>query len=364
MNHEKIAQQILTSLRLQPGERVLIRYDPTYFGELVTPLRNGIRASAAVDLGAMEYVEEAGSLEKVPSDSLIRKIQADAHLKAFSELLNSVDVYIWLPASPNRDLYEAEFQALRNWLKKGGTRRQLHFHWSTGSVLTDGLAGKHSPALDQIYEDALDLSYEELGAKQEEAIRLLRSGTVRVTTPDGTNLDFTTGARPFNKQDGNASAERAQGARMLVDREIELPAGVIRIAPIEGSANGTIVIPVARFGDATVKNLKLQILQGRITVISAEENAEIAEKALKEAGDAAMRFREFGLGMNPKLIIQEGSTVLPYYGYGNGVVRLSLGDNEELGGNVRGGFVRWFFFPNATVSAGSKILVKDGKLID
>jgi leucyl aminopeptidase (aminopeptidase T) len=362
MNYEQIAERILASLHLQPGERVLIRYDPAYFAELVPHLRRGIRSVAAVDLAAMEYVQDAGPLQEIPADKMVRQVQREAHLKAFSELLNAVDVYLWLPADDGNDLYEAEAEALRNWLKKGGTRRQLHFHWKTGSVMPDGLMGEHNGRLDQVYQDALNISYEELSRSQDTAIALLRSGKVQVTTPEGTNLTFTIGARPFNKQDGNAAAERAQGARMQIDREIELPAGVIRVAPIEDSVNGVIVIPTARFGETVCKNLKLQILQGRVTVISAEENGEEAEKALKETGDVASSFREFGLGMNPRLVLEEGSQILPYYGYGAGVVRLSLGDNQELGGNVRGGYVRWFFFPNATVKAGNKIIVNNGQL--
>ena len=363
MNYDRIAEQILASLHLQPGDRVLIRYDPDYFAELVPVLRRGIRSVAAVDLASMEYVEDVERLQNIPSDNMVRQVQRDAHLKAFTELLNAVDVYLWLPAGDGRDLYDAEAEALRNWLKKGGTRRQLHFHWKTGSVMPDGLPGQHSERLDQIYQDALNISHEELSRAQDQTIALLRTGNVQVSTPDGTDLTFTIGARPFNKQDGNATAERVQGARMQIDREIELPAGVIRVAPIEDSVNGVMVIPSVRFGEIISKNLKLQILQGRITVISAEENGEEAEKALKEAGDVALRFREFGLGMNPRLVIEEGSDTLPYYGYGAGVVRLSLGDNQELGGNVRGGYVRWFFFPNATVKAGGKTIVREGKLM-
>jgi leucyl aminopeptidase (aminopeptidase T) len=364
MNYEQMAERILNSLHLQPGERVLIRYDPTYFAELVAPLRKGIRSVAAIDLAAMEYVGGVDRLQGIPADQMIRKMQRESHLNAFAGLLDVVDVYLWLPAGKGSDLYDAEEEALRNWLKKGGARRQVHFHWRTGSMMADGLAGEHSEDFDRMYQDALNISYDHLSAAQDRAMELLRSGKIRVTTPEGTDLTFTIGARPFNKQNGDASAERAQGARMLIDREIELPAGVLRAAPIEDSVNGTMVIPLARFTDVTVKNLSLQIRQGRVISITASENGDVAEKALKEAGDAALRFREFGLGFNPKLVMEPGSDILPYYGYGAGVVRLSLGDNQELGGNVRGGFVRWFFFPNASVQTSNKILVRAGKLVD
>ena len=98
--------------------------------------------------------------------------------------------------------------------------------------------------------------------------------------------------------------------------------------------------------------------------VDADENAGAAQESLKEAGEAAFRFREFGLGFNPKLNRIPGSEILPYYGYGAGIVRLSLGDNQELGGNIKGGFVRWFFFPNATVAVKDQNLVQDGKLVE
>ena len=44
-------------------------------------------------------------------------------------------------------------------------------------------------------------------------------------------------------------------------------------------------------------------------------------------------------------------------------MRLSLGDNSELGGNVKGGYVRWNFFTDATVLVGDRTWVESGKLL-
>ena len=59
----------------------------------------------------------------------------------------------------------------------------------------------------------------------------------------------------------------------------------------------------------------------------------------------------------------EGRRWIPYYGYGAGVIRLSLGDNTELGGDVGGGYVRWNFFTDATVDVGSDTWVRGGRLV-
>ena len=89
--------------------------------------------------------------------------------------------------------------------------------------------------------------------------------------------------------------------------------------------------------------------------------AVIAE--MDAAGPAGRAFREFALGFNPLLAVPEQQPWIPYYGYGAGVVRLSLGDNSELGGEVSGGYVRWNFFTDTTVTVDGEVWVRDGKLV-
>jgi hypothetical protein len=358
LNYRAMAGRIVHSLDLQPGERVLLRHDPGYFSEIVAPLRRLVGEKGAINLGALEYVEIA-ALDPNP-----RPEASQASTEAFSKLLESVDVYIWLPVRTEiRTTPPAEALALARWLDEGGAHRQVHFHWSQGSVLADGLAGEHSAALDRRYENALDVDYEAMAAAQDRAVVLLRSGTVRVRTPAGTDLRFRIGTRPFNKQEGDASPARMKEARIRIDRETELPAGVLRVAPLEDTVRGRLVIPKARLQGKVARNIQFAIDEGRITRVAAGENIEAVEAELQAGGDGARRFREFGLGFNPQLEAIEASEVLPYFGYGAGVVRMSLGDNEELGGDVRGGYRRWFFFPDATVEVDGETLVRDGKLL-
>ncbi len=328
LDYDHIAGRIVEALKPTRGERVLFGGDPAYFQELTEALRKRLKEAGAVEVHD----------------------------------LSAADIYLWLPLSKRKNSAE-ERKALEAWLERGGARREIHFHWAEGSVEPDGLPGTHSSTLDRVYQTALDIDYAALSAAQDRAIKLLRSGVVRVRTPAGTDISFRVGNRPFNKQDGNATARHARAARVRVDREIELPAGALRVAPIEESVNGHLVIPSARFAKGIVRNLKLDIHDGSITGISAGENMEAADEAISAGGDAARSFREFALGFNPKLQNPSGST-LAYYGYGAGVVRMSLGDNAELGGQVRGDFVRWFFFPDATVEVNDQPLVNHGKLID
>lgn len=333
-----LARRIVTALAVEKGERVLLRYDPSTLGPLEPEVKAQLEAKGA----------KVESLQYGPATDL-------------AERLARTDIYIWLPAGDKAETPADQRAVLAKWLDEG-RGRQIHFHWNGGTRDADGLVVPHTAAYDAVYASALDIDYAALSRRQDAAIALLRSGDVHVTAPEGTNLRFKVGDRPFNKQDGDASRARMAKARVRVDREVELPAGVLRVAPIESSVNGVIVIPKARFGDVVVTAARLEIASGVVIRSSVATGGDALQAFLKSAPGAS-KFREFGLGFNPKLVVPRGGTALPYYGYGDAVVRLSLGDNEEIGGEVRGDGVRWLFFPKTTVTVGSTTLVKDGKLV-
>ena len=336
VDHPGIAGRIAGALQLHAGERVLVRFDPAHFAELVKPLEEAIRRTKAMPLPVLPA-------EK-PLDS---------------RLLERVDVFVRLPLGESaRQLTESEEAALIAWLAKGGSRRELHFHWAEGTRRPDGLLAPHPPEFDKLYARALGIDYDALDAAQESAIAILRKGTVRIHTPTGTDVMFRIGARPFNKQNGDASPGRVRAARVRVDRHIELPAGVLRVAPVEGSVFGNISMAEARFGDTVARKVVILMDNGRVTALRAEQGLETLRAALEGA-----EFREFALGFNPELSVPAGSDLVPYYGYGAGVVRLAFGDNQELGGAVKGGALRWLFLTNASIHIDYKYILRDGKLL-
>ena len=184
-----------------------------------------------------------------------------------------------------------------------------------------------------------------------------------MTSPSGTDLRFRIGDRPVNRQDGDASAARTNQGVILIDREVELPGGAIRVAPIEDTVDGTIAFPPSQWDGRPVEGLVLRFSKGRVVQVQATSGREAVEAEMARAGDAGRSFREFALGFNPLLVVPDRQPWIPYYGYGAGVVRLSLGDNSELGGTVGGGYVRWNFFTDLTIAVGGTEWVKGGALV-
>ena len=350
-----VAGALVARMQLQAGERILLVAVPGRSDALIPELRERIRAAGGQDLGVL-------SARGAPDPSWNTEFTRGAPVDRAGLVpwLSNVDLAVMMPGAT---LTDPAYAAMQDVLRSG-RGRTIHFHWE-GAYALDGSVLPISPAIATHYERVLrDTDYRALGEAQGRFDSAVRAGLVRVTTPAGTDINFRIGDRPVTKQDGDASAARAMAGRNLIDREIELPAGAIRVAPIEESVDGRIAFPPSIWAGELVEGLVMTFTAGRLTEWTARRGQAGVEAELSRAGDAGRAFREFALGFNPMLAIPAaGERWIPYYGYGAGVVRLSLGDNTELGGRVGGGYVRWNFFTDATVTVGSDVWVRGGQLI-
>ena len=354
-----LAAEIVERLDLEPGERFIAVAHPGLFDEVIRHLRYEVMKAGAVDLGVLDVLQEP-----VPAgwEADVLVAGGEEAREALKAMLADVDASVMLPgANPSHPAYAAIQDLLRE-----GRGRTIHFHWLQGGGAV-ALPGQPLPAahlIEATYQHAiLETDYAALAEKQRRFARAMRGGEVRVSNDAGTDIRFRIGDRPINFQDGDASAARAGQGVVLIDREIELPAGVIRVAPIEDSVNGTIAFPPSQWAGRPVTGLRLTFEQGRVVDVTAASGRDAVLAEMDAAGPAGRAFRELGLGFNPLIAVPESSPWIPYYGYGAGVVRLSLGDNSELGGNVTGGYSRWNFFTDMTVTIGGEVWLRDGKFV-
>ena len=359
LDWEAMAERLVAQLAPEPGERILLVARPGNFDGLIPYLRYALLDAGAVDLGAIDVIAEPFPERWDPQ--ILQRGAGEARA-VYREMLRDVDGAIMLPgARPDHPVYAALQDLLRE-----GRGRTIHFHWTqNGSAFP--IPGQPLPqqhVIDGVYQRALhETDYAALATAQRRFVSAMRNAETRVTSPLGTDIRFRIGDRPVNFQDGDASAERSNQGVVLIDREIELPAGAIRVAPVEETVNGTIAFPSSQWNGRPVEGLRLRFDRGRIVEVAASSGQEAVEAELADAPEAARAFREFALGFNPLLAVPERNPWIPYYGYGSGVVRLSLGDNSELGGTVTGGYFRWNFFTDTTVMIGDEVWVRDGKLV-
>jgi hypothetical protein len=364
LDYQGLARRIVEQLALRPGEKVLLVAEPGLFQGIVAPLRTAVIRAGGVDLGCWTVMAPPAGLDRLAIEKAAAASRAALH-----ERLRDVDAAVMLPgAGPQNPEYAAMQDVLRE-----GRGRTVHFHWQGGgaesAIAVPGQPLPGEAVIDAAYQHAvLHSDCRAIGEVQRRFAAALAGGAVHITTPAGTDLRFRAGGRPINFQDGDASAARAAAARVLVDREIEIPCGALRVAPVEETVEGVIAFPPANWDGRAVDAVRLRFAHGRVVeVIPPSGPSEPATRAavaaeIGSAGDASRSFRELGLGFNPELAVPAAAPWIPYYGYGAGVVRLSLGDNSELGGQVKGNYVRWNFFTDTTVTVGGTAWVRAGRL--
>lgn len=145
---------------------------------------------------------------------------------------------------------------------------------------------------------------------------------VRIVANDGTDLSFMIKGRPALLDDSTISAEDiARG-----DVGLNIPCGEVFLAPLETTANGTILfenVVVPGFGK--IRNLRIRFADGRVVGIAADEGADKFEKFLDANTGDKDRIAELGIGCNPGAEYTGGSIIVDEKIYGT--IHLAIGNN-------------------------------------
>src|SRR5436189_1390470 len=240
-DYPAVARRLVQQLALQPGERVLSIAHPGTFAPLIPYVRYEVMRAGGIDLGVVDVIEEP-----VPAsfDAAVLEQGARAARAHYKPMFRDIDAAIMLPGA---NTSHPAYLAMQDWLKDDLTerrgRRTIHFHWVEGGSAY-AIAGQPLPPrfeIDALYQRALlQTDYTALAEAQRRFAAALKTGEAHITSKAGTDLRFRAGDRPVNVQDGDASRARAAQGAVLIDKEIELPAGAIRVAPLEDSVDGVV----------------------------------------------------------------------------------------------------------------------------
>ncbi|MBZ4688516.1 MAG: aminopeptidase [Clostridia bacterium] len=152
---------------------------------------------------------------------------------------------------------------------------------------------------------------------------LTGANEVHLTTPAGTDLTFSIAGREGQSDSGILHNKGDFG---------NLPAGEAFIAPVEGSAKGTIVIDGSMAGVGLVDEpIKIKVKNGLAIEITGGESAKKLSAIVEKYGEKARNIAELGIGVNPQAKLT-GFTLEDEKIAGS--CHIALGDNSTFGGNV------------------------------
>jgi|LSQX01.3.fsa_nt_gb leucyl aminopeptidase (aminopeptidase T) len=166
--------------------------------------------------------------------------------------------------------------------------------------------------------------YGELEARCRKYARFLtEAAQVRLTTPAGTDLTFSLQGREAFADSGMLQAPGSFG---------NLPAGEAFIAPLEGTAAGTLVVDGSMAGIGLIQSpIVMKVEKGLVVEIEGGQEADRLKELVDRFGPAARNIAELGIGLNDQAVLSgivlEDEKVL-------GTVHVALGDNSTIGGTV------------------------------
>ncbi len=176
--------------------------------------------------------------------------------------------------------------------------------------------------------------------------------TARVTTKLGTDITMSIKGRTCHEDTGIVTTPGTFS---------NLPAGEAYLAPVEGTANGKMVIDGSCAGVGVVSDpITIEVADGFATKITGGRAAEELLGLVSQFGKEARNIAELGIGTNDAArltgSILEDEKVM-------GTVHIALGDNISMGGKVSVPSHLDLIIKAPTLTIDGKELIKDGRLL-
>jgi leucyl aminopeptidase (aminopeptidase T) len=206
---------------------------------------------------------------------------------------------------------------------------------------------------DETIKRTLTADYRNVKAKTDSVVKSLENvKDVTITNKDGTILTFSVEGRKFGADTGIIK-EPGQFAN--------LPAGEVCTAPVEGTANGILIVdgavPTTTILD---KPITMEFKDGRLVRLEGGTAADDLKRMLDKYGSSERNLAELGIGTNEKakLIpnILESEKVI-------GTFHIAIGDNKGMGGNVEANIHLDFVVRGAKLEIDGRTIIDDGKLL-
>ncbi len=188
------------------------------------------------------------------------------------------------------------------------------------------------------------------------AARITEASAATVKCPAGTNITFSLKGRDGGVDAGIYDKPGAWG---------NLPAGEAYVAPLEGTAEGRIVVQRGWWADLG-EDMVLTFAGGEVVSVEGGGPKGCELRSLLSPGRdeglywARRNLAELGIGTNPRArrtdITLEAEKI-------KGTVHLAIGDGSHMGGRVEADLHEDFVIPQPTLLLDNEVIMEDGELL-
>lgn len=296
-----------------------------------------------------------GEIVLVIADEPLRKIGLHIWLKALD--LNTEAVYMEM--KPRKIHGEEPPKPVAEAMKVSNvviapTSRSLTHTMARKEAVERGARVATMPGItEEIFIRTMNVDYEYVKDLTERVASVLDKGKeVRVVTRAGSDLSFSIESR---------KARRSTGILVNPGDWGNLPGGEAYIAPIEGTANGVLVIDGSMAGIGILREpIKVVFENGIAVKIEGGKEARILSEMLSKHGEEARYLGEFGIGTNPGArisgVVLEDEKAL-------GTIHIAFGSNFDFGGHIKAGIHLDGVVKDPDVYVDGELIMRSGKLL-
>lgn len=185
---------------------------------------------------------------------------------------------------------------------------------------------------------------------------ITQANEANIKSRAGTDFTFSLKGRKGNSDAGIFTEKGTWG---------NLPSGEAYCAPLEGTANGRVVVQKGWYPDLK-ENMIITFKNGKVIEIDRGDEVGDRFRELLSFGKeeepylSRRNHAELGVGTNPNA--KRPDNVLEAEKI-RGTVHVAIGDNSHMGGAVKTDIHEDFIIPSATLALDNKVVMRNGKLV-
>jgi leucyl aminopeptidase (aminopeptidase T) len=206
---------------------------------------------------------------------------------------------------------------------------------------------------DMMLHGAINADYQQIAVRCAKLSQKMNDAArVHVRTALGTDLVMSLAGRQSLILDGIIKGP---------GRFVAMPDGETAIVPVEGSAQGTLIVEHTMDGVGLLDEpIRMRVAQGKVVSMEGGKAAQKLQQIVASADANATNIAEFAIGTNPKarLIGNMGEDKKR-----EGTVHIAIGDSHVIGGTVKSDIHLDGLLLNPTVELDGEIVVDNGRLL-
>lgn len=218
------------------------------------------------------------------------------------------------------------------------------------------LFGVNQSALSDAFWTAMNADYSKVQANANALRSAIAAGsTVRVTSPNGTDISFGVKGTRFIVSAGSISADCSG-----INCYTALPAGDLYVIPVPGTATGKVVFDNTFWGKDDLKGFTATFSAGKLVSMTSSSDMSKMNSAYAAGGDGRDQFSIVDIGVNDAVKDIPGSRMLATFAGGS--VSLGFGGDLGFGGTNASAFAFIGTQPGTTVTVDGKPIITNGAL--